>query len=508
VSDTADAHTGTSGFRIEILPSVACESPAARAEAPFDLLTGGDWGAQPADVAPAHFVLGSGLAVGNLDGDAWPDLVVPRDGGVELYLGDGAGGLIAAPFPDVGRGGVGASVVDYDGDGDLDVYLSQYLHEDRLLENDGAARFTDVTDARGLALHPYGVGSSWGDLDGDGDLDLLVLEHGNWLLTKSVESHVYESQVAQGTLGFVERIHAFPEDDGYGHTLAGGILDLDRDQQPDVYLINDYGWIRGNRLFWNRGGALSVAEPGTGTHLRVCGMGMAESDLNGDRIPDLFLSSWLEHRMLVSFGAGTWVDSTLVTGLAVPAEGVRHVAWGADFGDVDNDGDDDLFVAYGFIAANLPNPVDQPDALYIQDGGTFTQQAADWGIASLAESRGAMLVDLDNDGWLDLVKRDRFAPAVIRTARCGDASWIAVELHQDGPNTRAIGAEVRILGPDGDRSRWIRAGGRSLASGGPPSVHFGLGERTAVDVAITWPDGTESLHPGLSANQRVRIHRD
>ncbi len=499
--------TGAPGFQVEILPSSTCASPGARAEAPFDRLLDGDWGEQSVDVGPAHFILGSGLAVGDLDGDDFPDVVIPRDQGVELYLNDGHGGMSAAPFPDVGRGGVGASVADFDGDGDLDVYLSQYLHEDRLLANDGTGSFTDVTDEVGLSIHPYGVGSSWGDLDGDGDLDLLVLEHGNWVITKSVESHVYENRTAQGSPGFIERIDAFPADEGYGHTLAGGILDLDDDHQPDVYLVNDYGWIRGNRLFWNDVGALSVAAPGTGTHLRVCGMGLATSDLNGDRIPDLFLSSWLEHRMLLSFGNRSWVDATLLTGLDVPQEGVRHVAWGADFGDIDNDADDDLFVAYGFIQANLPNPFDQPDALYIAEGTGFSQQAAAFGIADLSASRGAMLVDLDHDGWLDLAKRNRLEPAVIELARCGEASWLTVELRQDGPNTRAIGAEVHVTGTNLTQSRWIRAGGRSVASGGPPEAHFGLGNRGSVDIEITWPDGTVSTHPDIGTSQRIRIHR-
>ncbi|MEZ4316453.1 MAG: CRTAC1 family protein [Myxococcota bacterium] len=509
--DTAEIPAPSADW--EVLPSRGCAAPDARDTlGPFATFDAGDWGDQPVDMGAMHFILGSGAAVGDLNGDGWNDIVIPRRIGVELYLNDGAGGFVEAPLPAVGRGGVGAAVVDFDGDGDLDVYLSQYGYHDILLANDGHARFRDVTERAGIGEHPYGVGSSWADMDGDGDLDLLALEHGNWVTVRSERSHVYENL---GGGRFVEVIGALPDETAYGHTLAGGWMDLDADLDPDVYLVNDYGWILQNHLLWNDGGTLTPAVPGHGLGLRVCGMGLAETDLNDDGVPDLFLSSWLELALLESVAPGVWANQTLVSGLSVQGDLNRHVAWGADFGDVDNDGDDDLFIGFGHIYANLDNPFFQPDALYEQQSGTFTEVSATWGLADPAITRGAMLVDLDGDGWLDLLKRNRWAPATIRPARCGEAAWLEVQLaNPTSPNTRGVGARVRVVarGIEAEvahtQARVIRAGGRSLASGGPPEVHFGLAGFEAVDVEVTWPDGAVQTVPDVPTRQRIRIVRD
>ncbi|MCB9679344.1 MAG: CRTAC1 family protein [Alphaproteobacteria bacterium] len=503
--DTGD--TPRPAIVVEALPSLACADPATRISAgPFATYEAGDWGEQPFDPPRDHFVMGSGLAVGDLDDDGWNDIVVPRRTGLELYLGDGAGGLVEHSLPDVGEGGVGAAVVDFDGDGDLDVYLSQYQAHDRLLVNEGGARFRDGTAEAGIGEHPYGVGSSWADFDLDGDLDLLVLEHGNWLIVKSVESHLYEN-LGDGTFARMEGV--FSGLDGYGHTLAGGFLDLDHDALPDLYLVNDYGWIRPNHGFTNRGdGVFETVPPAMGLDLRVCGMGLAATDLNGDDLPDLFMPSWTELRLLQSYEGIGWVDTTATSGITASTDDGRHVAWGSDFGDVDNDGDEDLIVGFGFIPANIPNPVAQPDALYLQQEGAFVEVSQLFGVADPGVTRGTLLVDVDGDGWLDLVKRNRNAPAVLRPARCGLGSWLGVQLFDEtSANTRGVGATIRVQALGRSLSRVVRAGGRSLASGGPPEVHFGLDGVEVVTLEIEWPDGRHDVLEDVPARQRVRVRR-
>lgn len=118
-----------------------------------------------------------------------------------------------------------------------------------------------------------------------------------------------------------------------------------------------------------------------------------------------------------------------------------------------------------------------------------------------------MLVDLDADGRLDLVKRNKDALPVVLFGTCGTNHWLEIELRDDGPNTRAIGARVRVIAGENDQVRWVRAGGRSLSSGGPPEVHFGLWTVDRVDVEVTWPDGEIELFTDLAADQRLRIHR-
>jgi len=490
----------------DVLPSLACDTPSLRTTiGPFSKLDAGDWGSQAVDAGPGHFILSSGIGVGDLNDDGWNDIVIPRRTGLDLYLSDGAGGLVRSPMPPVAHDAVGVSVVDYDGDGDLDLYLSQYNgYPDALLENNGRARFTNATAGSGIGVHAYGVGSSWADVDGDGDLDLLALNHGNWIDTRSESSYLYEN-LGEGRFTRVE--DAFPSMSGYGHTLAGGFLDLNLDGLPEVYLVNDYGWILPNWLLINDGDRLRVADPAFGLTLRICGMGMAETDLNDDGVPDLFLSSWEELRLLKSSPLG-WVDHTAAAGLQTQTELGRYVAWGADFGDIDNDGDDDLFVGFGGINANLDNPSSQPDALYLQDGeGNFIEVAESWRIADSARTRGAVLVDVDGDGWLDLIKRNKGQPAVYRPARCGERAWLGVQLRDEGPNTRAVGARIRVIDEGFQELRVVRAGGRSLASGGSPEVHFGLGDLQAVSLEITWPDGEVQRIEQIETRQRIRVRR-
>ena len=122
--------------------------------------------------------------------------------------------------------------------------------------------------------------------------------------------------------------------------------------------------------------------------------------------------------------------------------------------------------------------------------------------------RGLLAVDLDRDGWVDLVKRDLNGPSTVHWARCGDAVWLEVSLRQGGFNRNAVGARVEVEALGHHHVRSIRAGGTSFASAGPPYAHTGLGRATHVDrVQVTWPDGERSVLVDLDVNQHITITR-
>jgi len=181
----------------------------------------------------------------------------------------------------------------------------------------------------------------------------------------------------------------------------------------------------------------------------------------------------------------------------VPEIGLRDLSWGIEVADMDNDGLEDVVVAFGWLQDDhlgLENPELQPDALYLQrDDGTFAQVAETWGLAETGPSRGLALADLNQDGWLDVVKRDLWEDASFTASRCGEAHWLRLRLEQPGANSRAVGATARVEAGDRAWTRWIHAGGTSYASAGPLEAHFGLGEHAEVDrIVVTWPDGAVS----------------
>jgi hypothetical protein len=156
------------------------------------------------------------------------------------------------------------------------------------------------------------------------------------------------------------------------------------------------------------------------------------------------------------------------------------------------------------------NPESQPDALFIQQpDGSFIEQAELWGLKENGISRSSVFADLNEDGWLDLLRSQIFGPTQLFLSTCGSAGWLEVELQNTGSNTMGVGATIQIVADGHTQTDWIRAGGTNIAAGGPQRVHFGLGEACeANSLIVTWPDGNHSSFQNIPANQRVTIVRE
>lgn len=485
---------------------VICADPGRRDERAFDLYEGAEWTGQAwADTAD-ELLIGGGLAVDDYDGDGHLDLFLPDRDGSRLFLSDGAGGWTDATeshLPEATSDqGVAAVAVDIDGDGDRDVYLSRHLRPDQLLLNLGAGRFT--VDTRYAPDPLMDVASAWADLDGDGDLDGFLARYG----VETVPETDQPNAILRNDGGTLTP-EALPEGLARGHTLVPGLLDLDDDRDPDLYAVNDFGWILPNHVGWNEPTGFRP-DPQTGLDFAINGMGLGVADLNGDELPDLLVTGWSEYALMLSQGPGLWARAPEVLSWSGDP-GDQDVGWAVELADLDNDGDDDAYVVHGFVdglgIGEQRPPLLQPDAIFVQQDGVFSDRAAEWGHVADGVGRGAVLADLNGDGWLDIAARDKAGPPQIFLARCGDASWLRIRLDQGGANPDAIGAVVRITSGDDRWIRWVRAGGTGFASGGPPEVHVGLGDREVVDVEVTWPDGTVSAHPEVPARQLVSITR-
>ncbi|NCG18237.1 MAG: hypothetical protein GWP91_04395 [Rhodobacterales bacterium] len=475
-------------------------------ESPFNRVLTGDWGEQDWSDSSDTLLQGGGLAVADFDGDGGLDVFLPNAGAAQLFLASGPGEWRESSdrLPSGLDGAVGATVADLDGDGDLDLLVTRMLATNLLLWNNGAGFFT-ATSLDALAYRS--VSAAAADGDGDGDLDLMLANYGEAVVVDTDHPNLRYQNDGTGDFTLV----SLAEPLARGHSLGLLWQDLTGDGQPDVYVANDFGWMHANQLGVNVNGALLV-DSIKGVNLVTNAMGIAVGELNGDGLPDLMVSGWGELILLMSLTVETgWVDATHVVGLVPPLR--SSVAWAAEFGDLDNDGDEDLYVVFGWLDASLEGEgqavLDQSDAIYLQQrDGTFLEVGESWGVAVPTIGRGMVLADLTGNGFLDVIKRDQSGPAQIWLAKCDDSAWLEIDLRQFGPNPFAIGAEVRVKTGERVRTRWLRAGGTGHASSGPPEVHIGLGDHERVDrVEVVWPDGMVSQFFDVNTRQRVRIER-
>ena len=516
---------------------VTCEAPELRDEAPYSqVLSAGDWDAQAGygDELARH--AGGSLVVADLTGDGRLDIVLPSDGGTQLFVAQGDGSYAdetAERFPhrrpDQGLGGVAA---DHDGDGDLDLFITGYGEASVLLQNDGDGYFSDVSSALDwddTALHS--IGGAWGDADGDGDLDLLVVVQADERLF--LEHFMYVGTIPEcpanalllndGTGKYTDASSRLSDTFLHGCTYAGGFFDMNADGRQDIYVSNDFGpHVEPNRVAWQSGSSFSE-DSQRGLDVRAYSMGLGVGDINGDAYPDVFVPSWDQVHLLESVGGAEWYDTSLVSGLQFDAESTgHHVGWSGEVVDLDNDGKNELHAVFGdlyqteealewiYMTNRFVTPTSQPDAVWTRDGdGIFQEVGEAWGLDADGVSRGVVWADLNDDGWLDLIRQDLMAPAEIHMAQCGSAGWLRVALSQPGPNPDAIGARITLTVDGVSRFADVRAGGTGFGSAGPPEVHFGLGTAATVErLEIAWPDGAKSTVKDLVGSQQVWITRD
>ena len=506
-------------------------------------------------------------------------LVAPRY--VEVGAGEQIRHVYAGGFTFFVGGGV--AVLDCDDDGLPDLYLAGGEQPASLLRNDSrpgtSVRFTPVPDP---ATDLVGVTGAYPlDIDGDGILDLVVLRVGENVVLRGLGDCRFErANEAWGIDGGDAWTTAFSATFEPGEqrpTLAfGNYLDPDDTDratcQDNVLLRPEPGattyappialspsWCTLSLLFsdWDRSGRRDLRvsndrhysregeeqlwriEPGDPPrlytreqgweHLRIWGMGIASHDVTGDGRPEVYLTSQGDNKLQTLVGeAGrpTYEDLAITAGVTAhrPHLGgdVRpSTAWHPAFGDVNNDGFIDLFVAKGNVEAQLDHAERDPSNLLLGTAeGRFEERSAQAGVVSYGRGRGAALVDLDLDGLLDLIEVQREEPVRIwRSLGAGSAegrdatgssepmgTWLALRLADGPPNRDAIGAwvELRVDG----RTRVIeQTVGGGHAGGHLGWIHVGLGTAGYAEVRVSWPDGETGPWQRVEASQLAVIER-
>ena len=536
-TDTGDTTDDTGIPRVASLEEggvVTCADPSARDAQPLALWSpGGDWGDQGWGY-PDNAVAGAGVTVAELTGDALYDIVLSQWGQDQLYVGQADGSFAdetATRWPSAPSNSAASTAVDIDGDGDLDLYVSNMEGNDYLLINDGTGHFADGTAAAGFASRDRrSFGSTFADMDGDGDLDAFMIDY-LWCFGEGNPSDELEPDCDpepedvdprslwenQGDGSFVDVSDRLPHDaltESLMHTAVW--IDLDSDGDQDLYLANDYidvtlPWVQPNRLFLNNGdGTFEVAPDDTYAEIAVLSMGLGVGDLNGDEYPDLLISDNYKVTLLESLGPLQWFESSLSRGIGLGDS--QEAGWGTLFADMDNDGDLDAPMVYGkiFPSDTLYEIQQQPDTIYLQgDDGQFSQVGDAWGFNDTQIARSLGVIDIDGDGWMELIRGALDAPATIHRSRCGAEGWLEVHLRDEATlNRYGIGARVRVTVGGESQIRWIQAGGTSIHTSLQPLAHFGVGGAASVDsVEVLWADGSADIFTDITPGQRVTVTR-
>lgn len=484
-------------------------------------------------------VKGGGVVLIDFDNDGDEDLFFPNGAtladpqhgpGARLY--ENLGGL---RFRDVTAGSgidhhswsFGSAVGDVDGDGRDDMFIA-CLGEDALYRNLGGGRFALATGESGLAGdRNWSTSAAMGDFDGDGDLDLFVTNYVALDLA-NLPAPVYFRgvQVMSGPRGLAALGDRIYENTGGGkfvdRTVESGlstvkpafglncaIVDLTRDGRPDIYVNNDS---MDNHLLENLGGFRFRdvgASKGCATNIegaQQASMGLAVGDVNGDRSPDLFSTNFSDdtNTLFVSSPVGFFDDKSAQYGVGIPSRPL--CGWASALADLDHDGDEDLLVVNGHVypqatLATMNSDYRQPKLLMERRGGKFVRvsdPAQGW-LTEPRRDRSAVVADLDADGDLDAVVTGLNQPVqVLRNMHDSPSDWVSVQLddQRNPANRRGVGARVELLCGDEVQVRWLIGGG-PFQSNCTWRVHFGVGKCPGeeLQLRVTWPDGETSLLP-------------
>jgi hypothetical protein len=431
------------------------------------------------------------VAFADLDGDGDDDILL-GDLASGLWLHRNDGDSFARTLVDPVLELETLALTDLDGDRDLDLFAGGKQGGLRLYEND-AGRFTDVSDAWGLATVALSRNirdGAFGDYDGDGDSDLYVATDNNGDATDSLRLHrLFRNDGA----AFTDVSELLPAAARAGLGWQAAWFDLDQDRDLDLFVANADQRANGpSRLFRNDGAADFTDLTDTcGCGATGSNMGATAADLDGDGHIDLFLTNTGPSPLLRNDGAGGFYDVAVATG-ATAVPGADWMTFGSAAFDHDNDGDLDLYVAAGplYDRPGGTQLADQPDVLLDLADGVYTDVAAALGLADPGAGRGVAVGNLDGDGFPDLLVSNLGTPSRLYRATCTAARALTVELDGPAPNRFGIGARVEVETSAGVQVREIGTK-PGWAAASYPRAWFGLGDARVVSVTVKWPDGVD-----------------
>lgn len=432
--------------------------------------------------------------------------------------------------------GLGVTAGDFDNDGDQDLYLNN-SGPNVLYRNNGDGTFTDMTNRAGVGNGDrVGAGASFLDIEGDGDLDLYAanyvdFNYDNHIVRKIGPYHFHPGPADYNPVP--DRLFRnngdgtftdITESSGVGTVAGTGMgmvcLDFDSDRDTDVFVCNDH---LPNFLMQNDGqGHFKEVGLLTGVAFDSFGnqngsMGADCGDYDNDGHLDLFMTNYSSELPVLyhNLGNGLFEDQSRPARIANAT--FPHVTWGTGMVDFDNDGDRDLFVACGHFMDNIRHVDDRTRVrvrnviLLNQGNGTFANvtDRCGSGLLPVQASKGAGFDDLDNDGDVDAVILNANShPTILRNDSDGSPHWLRIRLQGTTSSRDAVGAHVRVFTAERRQLAEVHSG-RGYQGHFGMRLHFGLGHADHVDrVEVSWIAGGHKCLTDLEACQRLLIRQN
>ncbi len=478
-----------------------------------------------------------------VNGRAWSGRAAA---GSVLYRNQGDGTFVDVSQQagaDIRVYGMGAAFGDYDGDGDPDIYVTA-VGANVLLRNDDGV-FQDVTERLGVDGNPndrsdaWSMGAAWVDTDLDGDLDLFVCNYVQWTpetdlfhtldgTTKAYATpEVYQGDTCvlyqnEGDSGFTDVTRAVGLWNDSGKALGVVVDDFNSDGWPDLLVTNDtepnsYYLNRGDGTFEDRGVRAGVAFDPTGR--ARAGMGLDVTDLEGDGNLAVAIGNFSRESvsLYAQLEPELFQDRAPAMGLARPT--LIPLTFGVRFADLNLDGWEDLLLVNGHIEPSISEvrseiTFAQLPLLFLRSGAQFVNSSEGAGpeFNQPLVGRGLAVGDYDRDGDLDvLITTNGGAPRLFRTEHSASPAWVDVRLVGPAANRQAIGTVVYVYSGD-RRQRWYVTGsGSYLSQSETGRRSFGLGDLPAADsVRVRWPDGLITVQSGpVPAGSTIKLrHSD
>jgi hypothetical protein len=501
-------------------------------------------------------IQGSGAALFDFDNDGRLDVLLlqcagPASASTYRLFHQGLDGR----FTDVSKGsgldvagyGQGVAIGDVNNDGFPDVLITEYGRT-RLFLNRGNGTFTDVSAEAGIDNRLWGTSAAFFDYDRDGWLDLIVVNYVDYASARPCADSTGKKDFCgpssfQGTITKLYhnlggkcagvRFEDVTLKSGLGRLSGPGLgvicADFDGDHWPDILIAND---AQPNRLWINRHDGTFKEEAlvrGIGYNAQgvaEANMGIALGDVAGGGLFDVYITHLTEEsNVLWKQGPrGLFQDRTAAAGLANPHW--KATGFGTVFGDFDQDGALDLAVVNGRVKrmsllgtdahtdpalAPFWRPYAERNQVFANDSQGKFRDASPWNDPFCAVAhvgRGLACGDLDGDGALDLLVTNIAGPArLYRNVAPQRGHWLLVRATDPALKRDAYGAEITVTAGARRWLRWVNPGGSYLCSH-DPRAHFGLGPIERVDaIQVLWPDGSEESFPGGVVDRLVEVHR-
>ena len=499
---------------------------------------------------------GSGIAAEDINNDGFDDVLILSGSGNKLYLNNQGQNFIDISNraginyyrEDLTLGEPRQPIIsDFNGDGHPDIFISYVNDNHRLLKGDGQGNFEDVSHLADLggAGHVAGPCTAL-DFDNDGDLDLYIGYFGNYLKGELPTLSRYNTNGGpnqlfrnDGDFTFVNvTLHSGVDDSGW--TQAVGHTDINNDGWQDLISGNDFG---NNAYLINQGNGTFINKSGEyGTDKPSYTMNVGITDLNRDNSPDFYISNIVVMEkddkyvlpneetpmhfnpnslstMRVLEANDLFISQKSKSDLRFEnSENIDRAktgtgwSWDADFFDYDNDGDDDLYCLNGMnpysvygednayysspegsdVSAIFASSKKERNVFFINQGGRLEDGSELSGLDLLHTSRSGTFLDYDNDGDLDVIINNYHGKAFVYENQEGSSrNWVKIKLinEEPGANREAVGARI-ILDTKGNNGMWREVHTTDgYLSVHPKKVHFGLGNATSAKGKIIWPDG-------------------